>query len=408
MEKHFVIDCENKQDLLLDVLRVLSLKKSELMSLEIKTGSIYLRVKHWAGCDQNDIAKTLQLLPGINKVKEVDGFNDETMKQYFYSLLEYFDTPFLLLGKAGEVKFYNLAAGQLLNLTKNQEDDEKKKNLVVNAEIKAIIDKAVQTSSIQCRNIALEEQIGSHKMFVKPLYKNGKNEIGDIALIIHKKNGAQEDRSEERERVNWDEQINEMLKNGLSLAEIMEMFEKKVLNTAINNCGSARKTAKLLGVSHTTILNKLNKYGDLEEYMNNDSIDSNGGEANETSSEVGEEQTAASNKVDFEIRFFLQEKVHSLTSKGQLQDKSSWGINNISASGVDKSYNTANEAGNTIDESGEMTYREDSITGLTSSLSDSLNQGTKKQSEKKSRKCCSNCGAELKYGAVFCPNCFQV
>lgn len=45
-----------------------------------------------------------------------------------------------------------------------------------------------------------------------------------------------------------------------SLKEIIECYEKEVILNALTKNKSIRKTAKILGVSHTTIINKVNKY----------------------------------------------------------------------------------------------------------------------------------------------------
>ena len=45
------------------------------------------------------------------------------------------------------------------------------------------------------------------------------------------------------------------------LKDVVEAAEKKALISAMKDCKSCRKAAKALGVSHTTIINKLNKYG---------------------------------------------------------------------------------------------------------------------------------------------------
>lgn len=45
------------------------------------------------------------------------------------------------------------------------------------------------------------------------------------------------------------------------LKDVVEVTEKKALISAMQNYKSCRKAAKALGVSHTTIINKLNKYG---------------------------------------------------------------------------------------------------------------------------------------------------
>lgn len=45
------------------------------------------------------------------------------------------------------------------------------------------------------------------------------------------------------------------------LKDVVEAAEKKALISAVQNYKSCRKAAKALGVSHTTIINKLNKYG---------------------------------------------------------------------------------------------------------------------------------------------------
>lgn len=47
----------------------------------------------------------------------------------------------------------------------------------------------------------------------------------------------------------------------LPLEEAREMVEKKLLFRALQECGSTRKMARALGVTHPTILNKLHKYG---------------------------------------------------------------------------------------------------------------------------------------------------
>lgn len=45
------------------------------------------------------------------------------------------------------------------------------------------------------------------------------------------------------------------------LQEAKESLEKKLLDRALQECGSTRKMAKALGVTHPTILNKMHKYG---------------------------------------------------------------------------------------------------------------------------------------------------
>ncbi|MBU3090929.1 sigma 54-interacting transcriptional regulator [Clostridium sp. CF011] len=47
---------------------------------------------------------------------------------------------------------------------------------------------------------------------------------------------------------------------GLKLKEVVEICEKQAIVTALSKNKSLRKTAKELGVSHTTIINKINKY----------------------------------------------------------------------------------------------------------------------------------------------------
>ncbi|WP_366923944.1 sigma 54-interacting transcriptional regulator [Metallumcola ferriviriculae] len=47
---------------------------------------------------------------------------------------------------------------------------------------------------------------------------------------------------------------------GQSLAEIMDQVEKQVVSRTIQKTGSIRKAASQLGVSHTTVLNKIKKY----------------------------------------------------------------------------------------------------------------------------------------------------
>ncbi|KPU44344.1 formate hydrogenlyase transcriptional activator [Oxobacter pfennigii] len=48
--------------------------------------------------------------------------------------------------------------------------------------------------------------------------------------------------------------------NSLKLSEIVEKSEKEAIIRALNETTSIRKAAKLLGVSHTTIVNKIKKY----------------------------------------------------------------------------------------------------------------------------------------------------
>ncbi|AYD39684.1 PAS domain S-box protein [Clostridium fermenticellae] len=57
------------------------------------------------------------------------------------------------------------------------------------------------------------------------------------------------------------EQKQENSSFNFKLKDVVESAEKKALISAMQNCKSCRKAAKALGVSHTTIINKLNKYG---------------------------------------------------------------------------------------------------------------------------------------------------
>jgi len=59
-----------------------------------------------------------------------------------------------------------------------------------------------------------------------------------------------------------DEQIKVDLEDNkvLKLKEVVEICEKQAIATALKKNKSLRKTAKELGVSHTTIINKIMKY----------------------------------------------------------------------------------------------------------------------------------------------------
>ncbi|MEW6624790.1 MAG: TyrR/PhhR family helix-turn-helix DNA-binding protein [Bacillota bacterium] len=46
-----------------------------------------------------------------------------------------------------------------------------------------------------------------------------------------------------------------------TLDQVVGCFERKFLLQALKEFGGIRRTAKALGVSHTTILNKIKKYG---------------------------------------------------------------------------------------------------------------------------------------------------
>ena len=54
--------------------------------------------------------------------------------------------------------------------------------------------------------------------------------------------------------------INLDVHKALKLKEVVEICEKQAIITALGKNKSLRKTAKELGVSHTTIINKINKY----------------------------------------------------------------------------------------------------------------------------------------------------
>lgn len=47
----------------------------------------------------------------------------------------------------------------------------------------------------------------------------------------------------------------------LPLQDIVEKAEKSAIQSAMNEYKSLRKVGKVLGVSHTTVMNKVKKYG---------------------------------------------------------------------------------------------------------------------------------------------------
>ena len=65
----------------------------------------------------------------------------------------------------------------------------------------------------------------------------------------------------EKEDISTDEKLLLRVNELLPLQEAREMLEKKLLRRALQQCGSTRKTARALGVTHPTILNKMHKYG---------------------------------------------------------------------------------------------------------------------------------------------------
>lgn len=58
-----------------------------------------------------------------------------------------------------------------------------------------------------------------------------------------------------------DHEIPELSVSGRSLYDIVGLYEKEIIRKTIRNHTSIRKAAKALGVSHTTLMNKLKKYG---------------------------------------------------------------------------------------------------------------------------------------------------
>ncbi|GLC31324.1 sigma 54-interacting transcriptional regulator [Clostridium omnivorum] len=63
-----------------------------------------------------------------------------------------------------------------------------------------------------------------------------------------------------KNNVNIDVPISNKVNEQLPLKELMEQCEKEIIRRTLSSNKSCRKTAKLLGVSHTTIINKVKKY----------------------------------------------------------------------------------------------------------------------------------------------------
>lgn len=63
-----------------------------------------------------------------------------------------------------------------------------------------------------------------------------------------------------KNNLNIDVPISNKVNEQLPLKELMEQCEKEIIRRTLSSNKSCRKTAKLLGVSHTTIINKVKKY----------------------------------------------------------------------------------------------------------------------------------------------------
>lgn len=63
-----------------------------------------------------------------------------------------------------------------------------------------------------------------------------------------------------KNNVNIDVPISNKVNEQLPLKELMEQCEKEIIRRTLSSNKSCRKTARLLGVSHTTIINKVKKY----------------------------------------------------------------------------------------------------------------------------------------------------
>lgn len=92
---------------------------------------------------------------------------------------------------------------------------------------------------------------------------NGKSVLNAVKMLPGVKNVEE---VEEIESEGYKEEGNKerasYLKKGNTLHEIIDEVEKEVITEALNNYESARKAAKALGVSHTTVLNKIKKFGE--------------------------------------------------------------------------------------------------------------------------------------------------
>ena len=156
------------------------------------------------------------------------------------------------------------------------------------------------------------------------------------------------------------------LKKGNTLHEIIEEVEKEVVTEALNNYKSARKAAKKLGVSHTTVLNKMKKYKDLT----GDKEDYEKGYCEICGVKVDEEQARCSDcqvlKIEYEEE---KEELEQLLETSQ---------KNIDEDKPENKFQNYNNKDKVVE-----------------------------KNSKANKIQCKNCGITLKYGAVFCHNCFS-
>lgn len=256
-----MINCENREGMLLDIVRIVYLKNSDILLLQ-KTGSGFmLKVENkFEGCVES-IIKALEMLPGVHKISEEPVERDSQ------------------------------------NRESNQNGGESK----------------------------IRKNDSEHDSFIS---------------------------------------LEAFLDEGKTLSEIFNLVEKEILSTTLKNYQSIRKAAKALGVSHTTVINKIKKLKELGFIE--------------------------------DINFYEQEEMLPLKTEATEEYQS-------------KEYFNGKETPELVMEGENLLHLEnhDENNAIPRQKENPVDVPGSNKEPKTGEQRCSNCGELLKFGAVFCTSCFS-
>ncbi len=328
------IENENKEGMVLDIARIIYLKNSQLTFYKAEESCIYLSIYHKSADNEDSIIKALEMLPGVVKVEKIETAENKTEDNSLEVVVNGLDSPVLIIDQFKYITRYNPPAKNLLNLPDNAAGNHL--HSVIPPDILETVNKSLQEDRTKKNKVQLGDPACNYNLSSIPVLLNNNEKYVLINLVKTGNNSAQLP-------------VENYLKEGKPLSEIIGLLEKEVLTHALKNYQSIRKAAKALGVSHTTVLNKLNKLDDF----NIEDVVSHHQEEEE--------------KEKIKSPAGVNPENHRVSAASQL-----------------------NRPKETQKEQPAKTQK-------------SLQTGENNNSPNR----CSNCGAPLKYGSVFCTACFS-
>jgi len=233
-------------DLTLEIVRILCLKRAELLLWETYDPDIYLKFSCKHAGDGDSTIKAIEKLPGIQKVERVENMPEkEHQEKDAFNILDYIDFPLLVINNEQVIETCNSFAVETLNL--NQYPTGQPIQSLFEENVLYLVEKSMLNNSKVSQVVQLNanDKESNYRVLISPTNPSSPSNSGKkliISFVKEKKKDDRKDLLRDHEKYQQIEKVTNSLKatanNNKQKEDYKEenIVNKKAITNSYNYC----------------------------------------------------------------------------------------------------------------------------------------------------------------------------